>query len=227
MKLSIIIPVYNEVSTIERVVEEVKKSPLDLEIEIIIVDDASTDGTREVLSEIKNPQIKVIFHERNLGKGAAINTAKKYISGDIVIIQDADLEYSPQDWPQLIELIREGYADVVYGSRFLGPHRVFAFWHYFANRFLTLLTNLLYDTILTDMETGYKAFRADIFKEIPLRAKRFDFEPEITAKIFKRKLRVYEVPVTYRGRTYKEGKKITWQDAFWAIWALIKYRFYD
>ena len=227
MKLSIIIPVYNEISRIQKVIEEVKKSCSNKDKEIIIVDDYSTDGTRQFLENLKDPQIKVLFHSKNMGKGACINTAKEYITGDIVIIQDADLEYSPQDWPSLIKLIEEGYADVVYGSRFLGPHRVFAFWHYFANKFLTFLTNILYDTILTDMETGYKAFKAEVLKKINIKSKRFDFEPEITAKIFKKKFRVYEVPITYRGRTYKEGKKITWKDAFWAIWALIKYRITD
>jgi len=227
MKLSIIIPVYNEISSIQKVIEEVKKSCSNKDKEIIIVDDYSTDGTRQFLENLKDPQMKVLFHSKNMGKGACINTAKEYITGDIVIIQDADLEYSPQDWPSLIKLIEEGYADVVYGSRFLGPHRVFAFWHYFANKFLTFLTNILYDTILTDMETGYKAFKAEVLKKINIKSKRFDFEPEITAKIFKKKFRVYEVPITYRGRTYKEGKKITWKDAFWAIWALIKYRITD
>ena len=227
MKLSIIIPVYNEISSIQKVIEEVKKSCSNKDKEIIIVDDYSTDGTRQFLENLKDPQIKVLFHSKNMGKGACINTAKEYITGDIVIIQDADLEYSPQDWPSLIKLIEEGYADVVYGSRFLGPHRVFAFWHYFANKFLTFLTNILYDTILTDMETGYKAFKAEVLTKINIKSKRFDFEPEITAKIFKKKFRVYEVPITYRGRTYKEGKKITWKDAFWAIWALIKYRITD
>ena len=227
MKLSIIIPVYNEISSIQKVIEEVKKSCSNKDKEIIIVDDYSIDGTRQFLENLKDPQIKVLFHSKNMGKGACINTAKEYITGDIVIIQDADLEYSPQDWPSLIKLIEEGYADVVYGSRFLGSHRVFAFWHYFANKFLTFLTNILYDTILTDMETGYKAFKAEVLKKINIKSKRFDFEPEITAKIFKKKFRVYEVPITYRGRTYKEGKKITWKDAFWAIWALIKYRITD
>ncbi len=169
----------------------------------------------------------ILYHERNMGKGAAIRTGLKHITNDIVIIQDADLEYNPQDYHALIKPILEGNADVVYGSRFLGPHRAFLFWHYVGNKLLTLVTNILYDTILTDMETGYKAFKAEVFKDIEIRSNRFDFEPEITSKVLKRGYRVFEVPITYSGRDYSEGKKISWKDGFSALVALIRYRFME
>jgi glycosyltransferase involved in cell wall biosynthesis len=202
---------------------------VDLEKELIVVDDGSTDGTRAVLAEKIEPlpDVRVFYHDRNMGKGAAIRTAQQYITGELVIIQDADLEYDPKDYLTLIEPIEQDKADVVYGSRFLGSHRVFLFWHRVANYLLTQLTNILYDTILTDMETCYKVFRADIFKNVTIKSNRFDFEPEITAKVFKQKCRVFEVPIYYAGRDYTEGKKIGIKDAFAAVWTLFKFRFTD
>ena len=226
MKISVIMPVFNERETLQKILEKVKN--VDIEKEIIIVDDYSTDGTREILEQINDDNVKVIYHPENKGKGAAIRTAQKHhITGDVVIIQDADLEYQPEDYLKLIRPIQDGFADVVYGSRFLGSHRVFMFWHYLGNKSLTWLTNILYNTMLTDMETCYKAFRVEIFKRLDIKSNRFDFEPEVTAKVFKRKLKVVEVPITHYGRGYKEGKKITWKDGFIAIWTLIKYRFID
>ncbi|MEW5806032.1 MAG: glycosyltransferase family 2 protein [Acidobacteriota bacterium] len=225
MKLSIIIPVYNERSTIEEVLSCVKRSPL--EKEIIIVDDYSTDGTRGVLQTLNDIAVKVFFHSRNRGKGAAVRTGIEAATGDIIIIQDADLEYNPEEYQILIEPIVHNKADAVYGSRFLGKHRVFLFWHYLGNKFLTFLTNILYDTMLTDMETCYKAVKADVMKSLHLRSDRFDIEPEITAKLFKKKYRVFEVPISYSGRDYREGKKITWKDGVIALWTLLKYRFTD
>ena len=227
MKLSILMPVYNEKNTLEEIVRLVREVPL--EKELIIVDDGSTDGTLQVLKEKIEPlpDVRVFYHDRNRGKGAAIRTAQQYISGDIAIIQDADLEYDPKDYVTLIDPIINKKADVVYGSRFLGVRRAFLFWHYVGNRLLTFFTNLLYNTMLTDMETCYKAFRAEIFKNLDIRSDRFEFEPEITAKIFKAGYKVFEVPIYYAGRDYKEGKKITWRDAFGAIWTIIKFRFVD
>lgn len=226
MKISVIMPVFNERETLQKILEKVKN--VDIEKEIIIVDDYSTDGTREILEQINDSNVKVVYHPENKGKGAAIRTAQGcHISGDVVIIQDADLEYQPEDYLKLIKPIQDGFADVVYGSRFLGSHGVFMFWHYFGNKLLTWLTNILYNTMLTDMETCYKVFRGEIFKRLNIKSNRFNFEPEVTAKIFKKKLRVVEVPITHYGRGYKEGKKITWKDGFIAIWTLIKYRFID
>lgn len=226
MKISVIIPVFNEKETVQQILEKVKN--VDIEKEIIIIDDCSTDGTREILEKIKDSSIEVVYHSENKGKGAAIRTAQGcHINGDVVIIQDADLEYQPEDYLKLIKPIQDGFADVVYGSRFLGSHRVFMFWHYFGNKLLTWLTNVLYNTMLTDMETCYKVFRVEIFKRLNIKSNRFDFEPEVTARIFKKNLRVVEVPITHYGRGYKEGKKITWKDGFIAIWTLIKYRFID
>jgi glycosyltransferase involved in cell wall biosynthesis len=189
------------------------------------VDDGSTDGTRDYLNSLDHPHVKVILHDRNQGKGAALRTAMQEFTGDIVIIQDADLEYYPEEYPQLIELIADGKADVVYGSRFLGRHRVFMYSHYLANKFLTLVTNILCNTCLTDMETCYKAMKAEVARSFEIRSKKFDVEPEMTVKIFKRRYRVYEVPISYDGRSYEEGKKITWKDGIFALWALIRYRF--
>lgn len=227
MKLSIIMPVYNERATIEKILARVMAVPLDKEL--VIVDDWSGDGTRDILKTYEGKQnIKIIYHPHNLGKGAAVRTGIRECTGDIVIIQDADLEYSPEEYPRLIDPIVRGVADVVYGSRFYGTHRVFLVWHYLGNKFLTFVTNILYNTMLTDMETCYKVFRAEVIKGLNLRSNRFDIEPEITAKIFKnRKLRVYEMPITYDGRDYDEGKKIHWYDALPALWTLIKYRFVD
>lgn len=223
--LSIIIPVLNERQTLPQILERIRKLPY--QTEIVIVDDGSTDGTQEFLTDIKEPHIKIVLHEKNLGKGAAVRTAQPHVTGDLVLIQDADLEYQPEDYPALLAPLLSGHADVVYGSRFIGPHRAYYFWNFLANKFLNLLTNLLYNTILTDMECGYKVFRADVFKNITIKSNRFDLEPELTAKIFKRNLKVVEVPITYFGRSYDEGKKITWKDFFPAVWALIKYRFVD
>lgn len=229
-------PVYNEINSIREIVRRVLNVPVleihnqKIQIELVIVDDFSSDGTGEILEELRKnhpDHIKVAMHDKNAGKGAAIRTGLRQVTGDILVIQDADLEYSPEDYPVLIKPIIQGVADVVYGSRFLGPHRVFFFWHYVGNKFLTLLTNILYNTVLTDMETGYKAFRTEVFRRFQIKSNQFDFEPEITAKVFKSKLRVYEVPIFYAGRDYSEGKKISWLDAFPAIWALIKFRFFD
>ncbi len=226
MKLTVIIPVYNEEATLERVVRAV--AAVGLDHEIVVVDDASTDGTPGVLERLEREGLVRAFrHSRNRGKGAGIRTALAEAKGDICVIQDADLEYLPGDFPALIRPIVELGADAVYGSRFLGPHRVFLYWHYAANRFLTWLTNVLYNTILTDMETGYKAIRTDVLRSLELRSNTFDIEPEITAKLFKRGCKVFEIPITYNGRTYAEGKKIGASDGFRALAALIRFRFGD
>lgn len=225
MKLSILIPVYNERPTILEIIKRVQQ--VSFEKEIIAVDDGSTDGTRDVLPQVERQGVIVLYHERNQGKGAAIQTALQHATGDIIVIQDADLEYDPRDYKQLVDPIIEGRAKVVYGSRFLGPRMAMFFWHMLANKMLTLMTNILYDAILSDMETGYKAFRADVIKKIKLRSRRFDFEPEVTAKILKQRIRIFEVPISYYGREYSEGKKIGMKDGFVAIWTLLKYRFVD
>ncbi len=225
MKLSILVPAYNEQTTILEILRRVRESPF--EKEIIVVDDGSTDGTRDLLPEAERAGCIVIHHERNQGKGAAVRTALARATGDIVIIQDADLEYDPRDYAQLVQPIVEGRVKVVYGSRFTGPKMAMFFWHMIANKMLTLMTNILYDAILSDMETCYKAFRADVIKGIPLRSRRFDFEPEVTAKVLKRGHRIFEVPISYFGREYAEGKKIGLKDAFVAVWTLLKYRFVD
>jgi glycosyltransferase involved in cell wall biosynthesis len=222
--LSVVMPVYNERETIEEIVRRVLQVPL--RIELIIVDDCSTDGSREILQRLQGEHgFKLFLQERNQGKGAALRRGFAEVTGDVVVIQDADLEYSPEEFPQLIDLICQGRADVVYGSRFLGRHRVFLFTHYAGNRLLTLLTNVLYNTILTDMETCYKAMRTEVLRSMRVKSDGFGIEPELTAKIFKRRYRVYEVPITYDGRGYEEGKKITWRDGIVALWVLLKYRF--
>jgi glycosyltransferase involved in cell wall biosynthesis len=198
-----------------------------LEKELVIVNDASTDGTREILTRMNGGNIRVFHHDRNQGKGAAIRTAQAHVSGDLVIIQDADLEYYPEEYEKLAEPILDGRADVTYGTRFLGTHRVFLFWHYAGNRFLTFVTNLMYNTMLSDMETCFKMCKAEIFKNMVLRSNRFGFEPEFTAKVFKRGYKVYEVPISYNGRGYEEGKKITWKDGVAALYFLVKFRFRD
>ena len=227
MKLSVIIPVYNEVESIEVILERVRAQ--NLAEEIIVVDDGSKDGTRDVLGKLDGKNgVRIILHEHNKGKGAAVRTGMAAALGDVLLIQDADLEYDPRDYPQLLQPIKEGLADVVYGSRFLGGgHRVAMFWHMVANRLLTFMTNILYNTILTDMETGYKVFRREILNGMVLHANSFNFEPEFTAKILKRNFRIYEVPITFNPRDYTEGKKIKLHDAFEAVWALIKYRFVE
>ena len=228
VKLSVVIPVYNEVGTIKEIVSRVQA--VDLEKEIIIVDDGSTDGTRELLPEItlSHENIRVLYHDRNQGKGAALRTGFEGATGDIVIIQDADLEYDPREYPVLLEPILDGRADIVYGSRFLGgPHRVLFFWHYLGNKFLTLLSNALTNLNLTDMETCYKVFRREVLNDIQLKSNRFGFEPEFTAKIAKKGFRIYETSISYSGRTYAEGKKIGWKDGVKAIFAIIWFRFFD
>ncbi len=225
MKLSIIIPVYNEAGTILDVVKRVEETPYDKEI--IIVDDCSTDGTCEILRKIEGDRVIVLCHELNQGKGASIRTAATRITGDCVIIQDADLEYHPSEYPRLLAPLLEGKADVVYGSRFLGgPHRVLFFWHALGNRIITILSNILTDLNLSDMETGYKVFRAEVFKKVKIESNRFGFEPEITAKIAKLGCRIYEVPISYWGRDYTEGKKLNWKDGFAAVYWILKYNLF-
>ena len=226
-KITILIPVYNEVGTLEQILAKVEKANFyGLEKEIILIDDYSTDGTRDLYEKFP---YKVLYHEFNQGKGAALRTGFKNASGDIIVIQDADLEYDPVDYEPLVKLIVEGHADVCYGTRLKGgkPSRSFMFTHLLGNKFLSFLTNILYGSTLTDMETCYKAFRADFIKGIEIKSDRFDFEPEITAKVLKRKPRLYELPVSYYGREFSEGKKITWKDGIHAVIALIKYRFTD
>lgn len=226
-RLTVIIPVFNEAKTLEEIVRRVQSAPFPLEKELVIVNDASTDGTREILGRLDGGNIRVFHHEKNQGKGAAIRTAQQHVSGDLVIIQDADLEYYPEEYEKLARPILDGRADVTYGTRFLGTHRVFLFWHYAGNRFLTFVTNLMYNTMLSDMETCFKMCKAEIFKSMVLRSNRFGFEPEFTAKVFKRGYKVYEVPISYNGRGYEEGKKITWKDGVAALYFLVKFRFTD
>jgi glycosyltransferase involved in cell wall biosynthesis len=227
LKLSVIIPCYNERATIEQVLAAVKA--VNLAHEIIVVDDGSTDGTRDVLAHLPpDPQVRIIYHDRNQGKGAAVRTGFAAAKGDVFLIQDADLEYDPRDYPALLKPIQEKRAKVVYGSRFLGgPRKTMFFWNMVANKLLTLLTNVLYNTILSDMETCYKVFCAEVVQGIRLRSRRFEFEPEITAKVLKRGYRIYEVPISYNGREWHEGKKIKWTDAPIAAWTLLRYRFTD
>ncbi len=225
--LSVIIPVYNEVASLEQILRRVLADPH--EKEVVLVDDGSTDGTRELLASLESPpQVRVVLHERNRGKGAAVRTGIQHAVGDLILIQDADLEYDPADYPALLEPLLDGHADVVFGSRFLGgPHRVLFFWHYVGNRFLTVLSNAMTNLNLSDMETGYKAFRREALEGITLRSDRFGFEPEFTAKMAKRGCRIYEVPIRYHGRTYREGKKITWRDGIAAIYTIVRFRLWD
>jgi glycosyltransferase involved in cell wall biosynthesis len=224
--LTVVMPIYNERNTVEEIIDRVLKVPL--RIELIAVDDCSTDGSRDIVAGLAAQRgFKHILQEKNQGKGAAVRRGIVEATGDVIVVQDADLEYSPEEYPDLLDLIVKGKADAVYGSRFIGRHRCFLFTHYLANLFLNLVTNVLYNTTMTDMETCLKAIRSDLLKSMPLKSERFGIEPEITAKLFKRGARVYEVPITYEGRDYSEGKRITWKDGFPALWTLVKYRFVD
>ncbi len=231
MKLSIVIPVYNEAATISKIVDLVRSVDAGMEKEILLVDDCSRDGTREVLEKMgrESSDLKVLFHEVNRGKGAALRTGFAAATGDVVLIQDADLEYDPHEYPRLLQPIVDGHADVVYGSRFLGggAHRVVFYWHYLGNRLLTTLSNMTTNLNLTDMEVCYKVFKREVIQGLPLKENRFGFEVEITAKIARRKLKIYEVPISYYGRDYSEGKKIGWKDGFSALRCIVKYAFAD
>jgi glycosyltransferase involved in cell wall biosynthesis len=224
-KLSVIVPVFNERNTVAEIVRQMRAVDLLVEREIVIVDDGSGDGTRDVLSQLADSTVHVVLHPHNRGKGAAIRTGLAQVTGDLVLIQDADLEYDPDDWPKLLAPMLKGRAQVVYGSRFTGERRNMLFLHWIGNRFLSLLTNVLYNTTLSDMETCYKLFDRELIDSIDLRSERFDFEPEITAKILRRGIRIYEVPISYSGREFDEGKKITWRDGVVAVKTLVKYRF--
>lgn len=226
MKISVVIPVFNERDTVTEILSRVRRALEGQDAEVVVVDDGSTDGSVELLRSLSG--IRLIEHGQNQGKGAALRTAFAAAAGDVVIVQDADLEYDPRDYPKLLEPIEDGRADVVFGSRFLGgPHRVLFFWHYMANKLLTGLSNLFTNLNLSDMETGYKVFRRSVLAKIHIRSERFNFEPEITAKVAKSRCRVYEVPISYSGRTYEEGKKIGALDGLAALWAIIKFRFVD
>ena len=231
MILSILMPVFNERATITTIIQRVMAVDAGCEKELVIVDDFSTDGTREFLKNLsveRRPGIKIVLHEHNQGKGAAIRTGLQHTTGEVVLIQDADLEYDPSDYPKLLDPFIKGQADVVYGNRFHGGvHRVLYFWHSLGNQVLTFLSNLLTNLNLSDMEVGYKVFRADVLKRITLKSNRFGFEPEVTEKVAKLGCRIYEVPIAYHGRTYAEGKKITWKDGISALWCLVRFRYFD
>ena len=228
MKLSIIIPAYNERNTIQEILRRVRAVDLgDMEKEILVVDDGSTDGTRDILRMQSDSVTKVILHEKNQGKAAAVRTGMAAAKGDLLVVQDADLEYDPEDYPKLIDPVLKGKAQVVYGSRFTGERRNMLFWHYLGNRFLSLVTNVLYNTTLSDMETCYKLFTREALEGIEIKTKNFQMEPELTAKILKKGIRIYETPISYAGREMDEGKKISWKDGIPALWTLIKYRFVD
>jgi glycosyltransferase involved in cell wall biosynthesis len=228
-KLSIVVPVFNERNTLVEIVRRMRlvELPEGIDREIIVVDDGSSDGTRDVLKQLSDSTVRVVLHSENRGKGAAVRTGIENATGDYVLVQDADLEYDPDDWPKLLRPVLRGKARVVYGSRFTGERRNMLFLHWVGNRCLSLLTNLLYNTTLSDMETCYKLVDRKLLDELQLRSDKFDIEPEITAKILKRKIRIYEVPISYTGREYEEGKKITWKDGFAAVTTLVKYRFWD
>jgi glycosyltransferase involved in cell wall biosynthesis len=222
--LTVIVPVFNERTTVTEIVRRMRRVPLSMDLEIIIVDDCSSDGTDKILSAMEDSTVRVIRHNVNQGKGAAIRTGLEVARGDLVLIQDADLEYDPDDWPRLIAPMLRGKALVVYGSRFTGERKNMLFWHWVGNRTLSLVTNILYNTTISDMETCYKLFDRKVLEGITIVSNRFDFEPEITAKVLRRGHRIYEVPISYNGREFDEGKKITWKDGFGALWALVRFR---
>ena len=226
-RLSVIVPVYDERNTVVEIVRRMRAVDISLEREFVLVDDGSTDGTREVLRQLADSTVRVVYHEKNQGKGAAIRSGLEHVTGELVLIQDADLEYDPDDWPKLLAPVLRGRAQVVYGSRFTGERRNMLFLHWIGNRFLSLVTNVLYNTTLSDMETCYKLFDRRVLAGIKLRSSRFDFEPEVTAKVLKQGIRIYEVPISYAGREFHEGKKITWRDGLVALWTLVKYRVVD
>jgi len=226
-KLSVIVPVYDERNTVVEVVRRMRAVDIPLDREIVLVDDGSTDGTGAVLQQLTDSTVRVVHHPQNRGKGMAIRSGLEQVTGDLVLIQDADLEYDPEDWPKLLAPVLRGKARVVYGSRFTGERRNMLFLHWVGNRFLSLVTNILYNTTLSDMETCYKLFDRRLICGLNLRASRFDFEPEVTAKVLRQGIRIYEVPISYAGREFHEGKKITWRDGYIALWTLVKYRFVD
>jgi glycosyltransferase involved in cell wall biosynthesis len=226
-KLSVIVPVYNERNTVVEIIRRMRAVDLPIDREFVVVDDGSTDGTRAVLTQLGDSTVKIVTHPQNRGKGAAIRTALEHVTGDLVLIQDADLEYDPDDWSKLLAPVLKGRAVVVYGSRFTGEHRNMLFLHWAGNRVLSLVTNLLYNTTLSDMETCYKLFDRRVLERITLKSEKFDFEPEVTAKVLRQGIRIYEVPISYAGREFDEGKKITWRDGIAALTALVKYRFVE
>jgi glycosyltransferase involved in cell wall biosynthesis len=224
--LSVVVPVYNERTTVVEILRRMRQVDLPVDLEIVVVDDGSNDGTEKVLGALEDSTVRVIHHTTNQGKGAAIRTGLEHARGDLLLIQDADLEYDPDDWPRLLAPVLKGKAQVVYGSRFTGERRNLMFWHWVGNRFLSLVTNILYNTTLSDMETCYKLFDRRVLEGISIKSDRFEFEPEITAKVLRRGYRIYEVPISYSGRDFDEGKKITWTDGFGALATLVRYRFW-
>jgi len=224
--LSVVVPVYNERTTVVEILRRMRQVDLPVDLEIVVVDDGSNDGTEKVLGALEDSTVRVIHHTSNRGKGAAIRTGLEHARGDLLLIQDADLEYDPDDWPRLLAPLLKGKAQVVYGSRFTGERRNLMFWHWVGNRFLSLVTNILYNTTLSDMETCYKLFDRRVLDGITIKSDRFEFEPEITAKVLRRGYRIYEVPISYSGRDFDEGKKITWTDGFGALATLVRYRFW-
>ena len=224
--LSVVVPVYNERTTVVEILRRMRQVELPVDLEIVVVDDGSDDGTEKVLGALEDSTVRVVRHTTNRGKGAAIRTGLEHARGDLLLIQDADLEYDPDDWPRLLSPMLKGKAQVVYGSRFTGERRNLLFWHWVGNRFLSLVTNVLYNTTLSDMETCYKLFDRQVLDGITIKSDRFEFEPEITAKVLRRGYHIYEVPISYSGRDFDEGKKITWTDGFSALATLVRYRFW-